>query len=50
MHREPVCLASTRAKLAVIMRISSYLLPQRAPHFSDCTGLVDRFGPTPEQR
>jgi hypothetical protein len=34
----------------VIMRISSYSLPQRAMHFSEGTELVSRFGPTPEQR
>jgi hypothetical protein len=50
MYRWQVHLSSTRAKLAVIMRISSYTLPQRTTYFSDCTGLVYRFGPTPEQR
>ncbi len=39
-----------RAKLAVIMRISSPSLPQRAAHFSDGTGLVYRSGPLPEPR
>ena len=48
--RRPVHLSSTRAKLVVIMRISSYALPQRAAHFSEGTALVSRFGATPEQR
>src|SRR4029453_16335100 len=46
----PEHLSSTRAKLAVIIRISSYSLPQRAMYFSEGTELVFRFGPTPEQR
>jgi hypothetical protein len=42
MHKWPVYLWSTRAKLAVIMRISSYSLLQRATHFSDCTAVFYR--------
>src|SRR5262245_44767495 len=32
------------------MPLSSYALSPHAPHFSDGTGLVDRFEPLPEQR
>ena len=41
---------SCGSKLAVIMRISSYSLPQRGTHFSDGTGLVYCSVPPPEQR
>jgi len=34
----------------MIMRMSSYSLPQRATHYSEGTALVSRFGPTPQQR
>ena len=47
MHREPVHLWSIRTKLAVIMHISSYLLPQRATYFSDCSRVASRSWPTP---
>src|SRR3989442_218071 len=47
MHVRPVYLWSARVKDAVIMRISSYALLRRAPHFSDCTALVCRSLPTP---
>jgi hypothetical protein len=40
MHKWPVHLWSTRAKLAVTMRIASYSLLQRIIHFSDCTAVV----------
>jgi hypothetical protein len=50
MHRWPVHLSITRAKLAVIMPISSSSLPHHTAHFSDGTGLVDRSGPPPAQR
>ena len=36
--------------MAVIMRMSSYSLPQRATHFSEGTARVSRVGPPPEQR
>ena len=50
MHVRPVYLWSARVKDAVIMRISSYALLRRAPHFSDCTALVCRSWPTPWPR
>jgi hypothetical protein len=40
----------TRAKHAVIMGISSFLLRQGTTLFSDGTGLVSRAGPPPECR
>src|SRR6186713_1759908 len=40
----------TRAKHAVIMGISSFLLRQGTTLFSDGTGLVSRAGPPPERR
>src|SRR4029450_5742178 len=42
--------AITRVKLAVIMRIASPSLPQRAWHFSDGGGRVYRSGPPAEPR
>ena len=47
MYREPVHLWSTRTKLAVIMRMSSYVLPQRATYFSDWTVVISRSCPAP---
>jgi hypothetical protein len=47
MQMWPGHLWSTPAKLAVITRISSYALPQRATHFSDCTAVVYRSCPPP---
>jgi len=46
MHMRPVYQWSARVKDAVIMRISSYALPRRVTHFSDCTALVCRSWPT----
>src|SRR6266853_1305717 len=46
----PVHHLITRAKHAVIMGISSFLLRQGATLFSDGTGLVSRAGPPPERR
>ena len=40
MHARPVHLWSAWAKHAVLMRIPSYALAQRATHFSDRPALV----------
>ncbi len=50
MRMRSVYLWSARVKDAVIMRVSSYALPRRATHFSDCTALVCRSWPTPWPR
>ena len=49
-HRSPANRSIARAKLAVIMRISSLSLPQPSTHFSDGTRLVLCSGPPPEPR
>jgi hypothetical protein len=45
MHIRPVYQWSARVKDAVIMRLSSYALPRRVTHVSDCTALVCRSWP-----
>jgi hypothetical protein len=47
MHRASVHRSSTRAKLALLRRMSSSSLPQRGARFSACTTVVSRFCPAP---
>src|SRR5207249_10800738 len=47
MYRSSAPLGSTRTKLAVILRMSSDALPQRATHFSAGTAVVSRACPPP---
>ena len=46
----PGGLWSAKVKQTVIMRLPSYVLPQRAAHFSEATLHLYLSGPTPEQR